>query len=194
MTIGEYTFFEQPGSTIVEWMEPVLPIEIKVISLLLLATMPLLLLFRVPFAHFADRHLHIHGSPRLFGTGAVILSLAGGILLLFVKEPRTAIYWNFGNTGVSVKSPNGTAGLKWSDVDVGAYDDKSPEPATLTLKSKDGKTVWLVLSWMEPLHQEKVVAFINKATNNKFNLAVLPREETETEDDEPLSPIESRIK
>lgn len=188
MTPSEYTLFEKTGSLIVQWMRPTLPVEIKVLSIGLLVLLPFLFFFRAPFARFADRYLHVHWSPKIFGILAPTVSLVCGFLLLFVKEPEGMIYWNLGTTGVSVKSPNGNAALNWSEIDAATFDTQSPEPATLVLKSKEGRNVWLVLSWVEPEHQDKVIDFINQATDNRFNLAGIPEEQEETEDDELPSP------
>ena len=95
MIPGEYTLYEEAGSLIVEWMKPVLPIEIKVISLLFLVAMPLLFIFRGTFARFADRHLHIPANTKVFGILAPSISLVCGVLLIFAREPQAMTYWNF---------------------------------------------------------------------------------------------------
>ena len=191
MIPGEYTLYEEAGSLIVEWMKPVLPIEMKVISLLFLAVMPLLFIFRGAFARFADRHLHIHASPKVFGVLAPTISLACGILLLFVQEPKATTYWNFGTEGVSVKNPNGVATLPWTAVDSIAYDDQSPEKATLVLKSSGGKKVTFVLSWIYPEHQDRILEFIHNATHHRFSLPAVEGPEEEADDDEVPWPIKS---
>ncbi len=192
MIPSEYTLYEEAGSLIVEWMKPVLPIEIKVISLLFLVAMPLLFIFRGTFARFADRHLHIHANPKVFGILAPSISLVCGVLLIFAREPQAMTYWNFGTEGISVKNPNGTAALPWTAVENAAYDEQSPEKATLVLKSKEGKKVALVLSWIFPEHQNKILGFINDATNHRFSLPAVEDPEEEADGDEVPLPIRPR--
>ena len=189
---GEYTLYEETGSLIVEWMKPVLPIEMKVISLLFLAVMPLLFIFRGAFARFADRHLHIHASPKVFGVLAPSISLVCGALLIFARDPQAMTYWNFGTEGLSVKNPNGIATLPWTEVDSVAYDDQSPEKATLVLKSSGGKKVTLVLSWIYTEHQDKILEFIRQATHQRFSLPAVEGPDEETDDDEVPWPIKPR--
>jgi hypothetical protein len=170
--LSDYSILEEAGTFIVEWARPTLPIEIKAIALLLLAILPFLYIFRDPFARFADRHLHIHWSPKTFGVLAPAISLACATLLLFVKEPGGMIFWNLDATKVSVKSPNGSAAMNWDDVDSAVFNEKSPEKSTLVLKTKNGKELWLILSWLYPVHQEKAIDFINQSTHHRFNLSV----------------------
>ncbi len=98
------------------------------------------------------------------------------------------VYWGLGTQGVSIKTPKGNAALRWSNVDSAAYDTHTPEAGTLVLRSKEGASVWLALSWLEPNHQDKVIDFINRATDNRFKLEAVP--ETETENDALPSPTE----
>lgn len=179
MALGEYDVFEEGGSLLVRWMEPSLPVEIKVMSVCLLAVLPFLYFFRGPIARFADRHLHIHWSPNVFGVLAPVLSLICGALLLFVKPPAGMIYWDLEPTGVFVKSPSGTAHLAWDDVDSAAFDDKSREKSTLVLKTKNGRELHLVLSWLGSVHREKAIDCINRYTHNRFNIPFKPTEPEE---------------
>jgi len=192
MIPGEYTLYEEAGSMIVEWMKPVLPMEIKVIALLFLITMPLLFIFREAFARFADRHLHIHASPKVFGVLAPSISLVCGTLLIFARDPQAMTYWNFGTEGLSVKNPNGIATLPWTEVDSVAYDDQSPEKDTLVVKSSGGKKVTLVLSWIYPEHQDKILEFIRQVTHQRFSLPAVEDPDEEPDDDEGPLPIKPR--
>lgn len=167
---NEYEFFEQAGSIVVKWMGPTFPIEITYIAVAFLAILPFLFFFRRPFARFADRHLHIHWSPNVFGILAPTLSLVCGVLLVFSKEPKGMIYWDLEPTGLSVKSPNGTAAMKWTEIDSAAFDERRPEKSTLVFKTKSGRELWLELSWLEPENQNTLLAFINRSTQNRFNL------------------------
>ena len=179
MALGEYDVFEEGGSLLIRWMEPSLPVEIKVVAVGLLAVLPFLYFFRGPIARFADRHLHIHWSPNVFGILAPALSLVCGILLLFVKNPTGMIYWDLEPAGAFVKSPSGAAHLEWDDVDSAVFDEKSHEKSTLVLKTKKGQELRLVLSWLESVHREKAIDYINRSTHNRFNIPFKPTEPEE---------------
>ncbi|MBL0058688.1 MAG: hypothetical protein IPP35_06195 [Elusimicrobia bacterium] len=168
----EYTLTEQAGSILVEWMGLTLPVEIKYIALALLVLLPFLFLFRRAIARFADRHLHIHWSPKVYGLGAPVLSILCGLLLYFAKEPETMIAWNLGENGVYVKSPNGKAKMDWAEIETAVYPEpkSKPDMEALVLKSKDGRQVWMDFSGLAPEHEETVLDFINRSTNNRFNL------------------------
>lgn len=173
---------EQAGSLVIQWTGPTLPIEFKFISLGLLATLPLLFFFRRGVARFADRHLHIHWSPLAFGIVAPLLSLACGVFLLFANLPPRLSILDLGKEGVSIKTSNGQSQIKWDEIASATFDLPSPKSdnATLVLKSKDGHASWLPLSWLPLSYQEKVLAFINTATENRFQLPVRLEDPTDT--------------
>lgn len=189
MPLNEYELSEHAGSLLVEWMKPTLPIEIKMICLGVLVLLPFLFIFRRPIARFSDRHLHIHWSPTVFGILAPLMSLVCGVLLFFVREPAPKIFWGLGPIGITVKTPNGPTSLRWSDVDSAAYDAQNPEKTTLVLKSKEGQNIQLVLAWVAPEHQDKILGFINQSTKNRFNLKALEEPEDESDNDEIPFPI-----
>lgn len=169
---GEYEITQQIGTLSVQWTGATLPGEITYISLFLLAVLPFLFFFRGFVSQFADRHLHIHWSPRVFGIGAPVISLVCGILLYFAHIPPQISTWELGPEGVSVNSSNGQAKINWAETETVGFDTGTPntEKSSLILKSKDGHEVWLPLSWLLPDHQEKILSFINASTGNRFQL------------------------
>jgi hypothetical protein len=187
MIPSEYILFEKAGTLVVEWMEPPFPAEIKVLAVGLLALMPFLFYFRSPIARFADRYLHIHGSPKTVGLLAPALSLLCGVTLFFVREPRRIILWDLETFGISVKTPHERGSLFWKDVSAAAYDTKPPTHETLVLSSKDNQSVRLDLSMVEPTHQEKIIDFINRSTANRFHLTSVPDSPDESEENDLFS-------
>lgn len=189
MPLNEYELSEHAGSLLVEWMKPTLPIEIKMICLGVLVLSPFLFIFRRPIARFADRHLHLHWNPTVFGVLAPLISMIGGGLLFFAQAPARKYYWDLKPKGITVKTPNGPASLLWSDVDSAAYDAQNSEKTTLVLKSREGQNIQLVLAWVTSEHQDKILGFINQSTKNRFNLKALEEPEDESDNDEIPFPI-----
>lgn len=169
---GEYEMMEKAGSLFIQWTGPTVPIEFTFISLVLLATLPFLFYFRGGVARFADRHLHVHWSPLAFGIAAPLLSLACGTFLLFTNLPPRLSILDLGRDGVSVKTSNGQSQINWDEITSATFDSLSTKSdnTTLVLKSKDSHALWLPLSWFPLDHQEKILAFINTATGNRFHL------------------------
>jgi hypothetical protein len=185
---GEYEIIEQAGTISVQWTGPSLPGELTVLALALLAILPFLFIFRHAVARFADRHLHIHWTPRVFGIGAPLLSLICGILLFGARVPPNVATWHLGINGISIQSSNGQTEIEWAETAEAVFDTHPPsEKSSLILKSKDGGSVWIPLSWFIPNHQEKILSFINRSTENRFGLPQ-SLEEVEGVDYEPTFP------
>lgn len=185
--VRPYTFTEESGSIVVEWMTRTLPVELQYFALGLLVVLPFMFVFRGAFSRFADQHLHIHGSPKIFGVLAPCLSLLSGLTLFFVREPRRIILWDLEMFGISVETPHERGSLFWKDVSAAAYDTKTPTQATLVLSSKGNQSVRLDLSKVEPTHQDKIIDFINRSTANRFHLTYIPDSPEDSEENDLFS-------
>ncbi|MBK8574306.1 MAG: hypothetical protein IPN90_01045 [Elusimicrobia bacterium] len=177
---SEYMILKQPGFLFVEWMSPTFPIEIKVTLIGLLTVLPFLFIFRGPVTRFADRHMHIHWSSNVIGIGAPLISLLCGVFLFFVKAPEGLVSWEMDEQGIKVISASGKANMEWEKVESALVEPNNQSEKTLVLKSKEGQTIFLFLSWLEPLHQDLALSSIDQFTGHRFKFPV----DDDSEEDE----------
>jgi hypothetical protein len=146
--------------------------------------------FRGAFSRFADRHLHIHWTPKIYGILAPTLSVVCAMILLLAKTPSRSISWELDTTGVSVRSPEGEADLKWPELASVQFEPVSEGKFTLVLTSTKGRILRLDISQIDGALQEKIVEWIG----HHFRLdSSLPdfTDETDLDDDLPPPPSSS---
>lgn len=179
--IGEYFLSDEAGVLRVDWIGSTLPVELKVIALGLLILMPILFIFRRPLAAFADRHMHIHLSPTVYGVIAPIVSLGCGTFLIFVREPSQIMSMTLDQKGVSVTAGDKTSTTAWNDIATAVVLDpkQARDGGGLVLTTKSGGQNRLPIFRMAFEHQDKVVQRINTETNNRFALSVNEGEDSE---------------
>lgn len=193
MIARPYTFSEEADSIVVEWMTRTIPIELHFLALGLLVLLPLLFVFRAPFSRFADRHLHVHWTPKVYGILAPLLSVACAMILLFAKTPSPSTTWKFDNEGVSVKAPEATTALKWPDLASVNFEPVKKGKFTLVLTSTKGPVIRLEIFRIDGSLQEKIVEWVG----HRFRLdSSLPdfTDEADLDDDLPPPPSNSPIK
>lgn len=178
-----YTFTEESGSILVEWMSWTLPVELQYFALGLLIVLPFLFVFRGAFSRFADRHLHIHWPPKVYGILAPVLSVICGTILLLARPVQPFTTWKLDNEGISVRAPEGTTDLKWSDLGAVQFEPVSKGNFTLVLTTKNGEILRLPLFQIDGSLQEKIVEWVG----HHFRLdSSLPDVADELDLDEPL--------
>ncbi len=159
-----YTILEVADTLLFMWMAPTWPATARFFLLALLVGLPILFVFRRPAAEFGARHMHFTFlTPRIIGLGAPALSLAAGLGLWLARPAPPLIQWRLDKEGVTLQSPNGKSSMKWSEVVSIQFDERSPEPekAAVVLKTKDGREAWFILSWLQQVHREKLLSWIN---------------------------------
>lgn len=177
MIAHPYTFTEDSGSLVVEWISRTLPIELRFLALGLLVLLPLLFVFRGPISRFADRHLHIHWSPKVYGILAPIVSVMCALILLFARTPSPSTTWKFNNEGVSVVAPEGTTDLKWPDLASVHFEPVAKEKFTLVLTSIKGPVIRLEIFRIDGSLQEKIVEWVGHRFRLEASLPEIPDEE-----------------
>jgi hypothetical protein len=155
-----YVIVSKPESVSVIWPSPSLPGWALPAGIAVVCVGVAVVLFRKRLA----AQLKGRCNPKVLLGAGVAMSLTGLLAVALAGPQKPFIVWAMTPAELAVKSLNGESHLAWKDVESIRLDEREPrvENASLAVKGKDGRTIWLVMKWLIPQHRSEILAALTR--------------------------------
>jgi hypothetical protein len=90
------------------------------------------------------------------------MAILGLLGLVISRPPETLVRWTFDPEGLRMTSLTGEASARWADLAGARFDERErgAEDASLVLTRRDGREMYVVLRWLVPDHQRKLLTWV----------------------------------